>query len=131
MSRFSKTVTELSMMEREIRDMKSRVKENTKKFKEKASEFKSELERLQKQFDLPDDFIERDPLESSEPEVVELSRINNGISCDCSQKRPYDHAFTQDNEPPHGKRKLIPGCHEEVNCKKSEFMSRPIVITID
>ena len=41
-------------MEREISDIKSRVKENTKKFKEKASELKSELERLQKQFDLPD-----------------------------------------------------------------------------
>ena len=39
---------------REISDIKSRVQENTKKFKEKASELKSELERLQKQFDLPD-----------------------------------------------------------------------------
>jgi hypothetical protein len=125
LSRFSKTVIELRMRERKIRDMKSRVREETMIFKEKASELKSELERLEKQFDQSDNFDEQDPLVQSEPDVVELCRINKRFSSDCSQKRTYDH------EQPPGKRKLIHGCYEEVNFKKSKFIPSPITVIID
>ena len=128
--RFFKPVAKLDIIEREIASIESRVKRATEKLKEKARELKSELESLKKQLDLSGNWTERDPLDISQSEMEELSRLNNGIDCGCSlsTKRSHNHAFIQDTEGPPEKRNLIQCCHN-VDCHTSKFdFSQVIVI---